>query len=421
MIQFEPTQEQLMLQQTARDFARRRIAPVAEAVRRAGADVSPWDHLRPVFEEAAGLGFMRLLIPEEHGGIGASCLDHALVMEEFAAADHGFAATYCNISAAAPLIILNGGTPAQVRDWLPEIASASDFVLASASSEADVAGADSFCPSPDPAIGLKATARRDGDSFILNGTKSGFSTNAGAARAFFIMARTDTSKPARESTAMFFVHADTPGLSVGARTAIAGWPTATQAEVVLEDVRIAADRQVGGEGADAGQIFFRVLPYLASGLAATYVGLARAAHDVAFAYAQQRVSWGQPIIEHQAVALKLADMAVEVEAARLMVWRAAAAADSGDPRAAMLYAPAAKTMAVDTAISCASKAVEVLGSYGITQEYPAARLLADAWIGYSCDGTRDMLRLNIVQAMRMAASGGLPPQAAAAPATGPEG
>jgi alkylation response protein AidB-like acyl-CoA dehydrogenase len=102
-------------------------------------------------------------------------------------------------------------------------------------------------------------------------------------------------------------------------------------------------------------------------------------------------------------------MAVEIEAARLMVWRAAAAADSGDFRAGALYAPAAKTFAVDTAIRCAERAVKILGSYGITREYPAARMLNDAWIGDSCDGTRDMLRLNIVTAMRMAAGGGPSP------------
>lgn len=409
MIDFELSDEQRMLQQTARDFALSEIAPCAERIRQADGGIDPWQEVRPVFLRAAALGFTNLLIPEEHGGVGGSALDHALVMEELGAADHGIAATYLNISAVAPLIILHGGTEQQRAEWLPEIAAADDFVLASASSEPDVAGADSFCPSPDPAIGLKSTARRDGADYVINGAKSGFSTNAGAARGYFVMARTDLSLPARASTAMFFIPAHTPGLTVGKRTRLSGWETACQAEVVLEDVRVTADRRVGGEGSDAGLIFFRILPYLASGFAATFVGLARAAFDLAFAYAQERVSWGKPIIEHQAVALKLADMAVEIEAARLMVWRAAAAADSGDYRAGALYAPGAKTLAVDTAIRCAERAVKILGSYGITREYPAARMLNDAWIGDSCDGTRDMLRLNIVTAMRMAAAGGPPP------------
>jgi len=398
-----------MLQQTARDFAASQIAPCAERIRQAEGAIDPWDEVRPVFLRAAELGFTNLLIPEQHGGVGGSALDHAIVMEELGAADHAIASTYLNISTVAPLIILHGGTDEQRAAWLPEIAGADDFVLASASSEPDVAGADSFCPSPDPSIGLKSTAMRDGEHYVINGAKSGFSTNAGAARGYFVMARTDLSLPARASTAMFFIPADTPGLTVGKRTRLSGWETACQAEVVLEDVRVAADRRVGGEGSDAGQIFFRILPFLASGFAATFVGLARAAFDLAFAYAHERVSWGKPIIEHQAVALKLADMAVEIEAARLMVWRAAAGADSGDFRAGALYSPAAKTLAVDTAISCAEKAMKILGSYGITREYPAARMLNDAWIGDSCDGTRDMLRLNIITAMRMAAAGGPPP------------
>ncbi len=409
MIDFELTEEQLMLQRTAREFSGEHIAPAAARIRnQAGGAGSPWDVVRPVFVRASELGFTNLLLPEEHGGVGGACLDHALVMEEFGAADHGIAATYFNISAVAPLIILHGGTAEQKAKWLPEIAAADDFVLASASSEPDVAGADSFCPLPDPKIGLRSTARREGDTYVLNGSKSGFSTNAGAARAYFVMARTDISLPARQSTAMFYVPAGTPGLTVGARTALNGWETACQAEVMLEDVRIPADHRVGGDESDAGLMFFRILPFLASGFAATFVGLARAALELALAYANERVSWGKPIIEHQAVALKLADMAVDVEAARLMVWRAAAAADRGDPRAGALYAPAAKTMAVDMAIACAERAVKILGSYGITKEYPAARLLNDAWIGDSCDGTRDMLRLNIVTAMRMMAGGGPP-------------
>jgi len=409
VISFELSDEQRMLQQTARDFAASQIAPCAERIRQAEGAIDPWDEVRPVFLRAAELGFTNLLIPEQHGGVGGSALDHAIVMEELGAADHAIASTYLNISTVAPLIILHGGTDEQRAAWLPEIAGADDFVLASASSEPDVAGADSFCPSPDPSIGLKSTAMRDGEHYVINGAKSGFSTNAGAARGYFVMARTDLSLPARASTAMFFIPADTPGLTVGKRTRLSGWETACQAEVVLEDVRVAADRRVGGEGSDAGQIFFRILPFLASGFAATFVGLARAAFDLAFAYAHERVSWGKPIIEHQAVALKLADMAVEIEAARLMVWRAAAGADSGDFRAGALYSPAAKTLAVDTAISCAEKAMKILGSYGITREYPAARMLNDAWIGDSCDGTRDMLRLNIITAMRMAAAGGPPP------------
>lgn len=402
MIEFEPTEQQCMLQETARRFADEHVTPAARKIRaQPHNEGAPWDVIRPIFAKGADLGLMRLLIPEQFGGLGGSCLDHVLIMEELGAADHGIASTYFNISAVAPLIILHGGTQQQRDEWLPAIAGADDYVLASASSEPDVAGADSFSPDPDPRIGLKSTAVRDGDIWRLNGAKSGFCTNAGAAKAYFVMARTSLDRPARGSTAMFMVPAGTPGLSIGKRTQLIGWDTSMEAEVLLDNVEIPVNHRVGGDDADAGEIFFRILPHLAAGFAATFVGLARTAFETAFAYAHERVSWGRPIIEHQAVALKLADMAVDLETARLLVWRLAAAADRGDPMAGALYAPAAKTHAVEVAIRNAQKAVKILGSYGVTREYPAGRLLTDAWIGDSCDGTHDMLRLNLVTALRM--------------------
>lgn len=401
MVSFALSDEQRMLQATAADFARDEIAPAALAIRTAGHDVSPWSIVRPVYRKAAALGFHRLLIPAEFGGLGGSCLDNVLIMEEFGAADHGIAASYFNVSMTAPVALVFGATEEQKQVWLSLIASSDECVLASASSEADVAGADSFYPGTDPAVGLKATARREGDFYVLNGVKSGFSTNAGAAQVFFVMARTAIDRPARESTSMFVVPADLRGVTVGTRTELIGWKTAMHAEVVLDDVRIPVANRIGAEGANTGLSFMRTLPFLAAGLAATYIGLARAALELAFGYAHERRSWGRPIVEHQAVAMKLADMATEIEAARLLVWRLAVAADTGDPQAAGLYAPAAKTFAVETAIRCAQRAIKVLGGYGAAADYGAGRMLADAWIGDSCDGTHDMLRLNIVNFMRM--------------------
>ncbi len=142
-----------------------------------------------------------------------------------------------------------------------------------------------------------------------------------------------------------------------------------------------------------------LVPEVPIGLAASYVGLARAAYEYALNYAKQRVSWGRPLISHQAVALKLADMMVNTQAARLMVWDAACAADSNPQLAATVKAPAAKTFAVDVAIKNAQTAVEILGGYGITKEYQAGKFLSDAWIGYSCHFTRDILRLGLVNFM----------------------
>lgn len=403
MVDFTLSDEQALYQKTARDFAGKEIRQAAEAIARMDRSQgqTPWELCRPVYAKGCQLGFHKLLIPEQYGGLGGGCLDNAVIMEEMGAVDMGIAASYFNVSMTAPVIIMKGGNDAQREHWLTQIAAADDYVLASASSEANVAGADSLCPIPDPKIGLKTTARRDGDHYVLNGSKAGFSTNAGAARSFFIMARTDLSKPGYESTSMFFVPADSPGLTVGKKTELIGWKTAMHAEVYLDDVKVPVENRIGEEGANFGLFFMEVIPYLAAGLAACYVGMARAAFEYALEYATQRVSWGQAIINHQAVGLKLAEMMVDVEAARLMVWKLAAAADSGDMGVALMQSPAAKTFAVDAAIRNAERAVKILGGYGVAAEYATGRFLNDAWIGEACDGTRDMLLLNMLNTLRM--------------------
>lgn len=402
MVDFTLSEEQTLYQKTARDFADKEIRPAAWAIARMDRKTgqTPWDVCRPVYAKGCELGLHKLLIPEQYGGLGGRCLDLAIIMEELGAVDMGIAASYFNVSMTAPVIILKGGNEDQRRRWLTDIAAADDYVLASASSEPDVAGADSWCPIPDPKIGLKTTARREGGDYVLNGTKAGFSTNAGAARAFFIMARTDLRKPSHESTAMFFVPADAPGLTVGKKTELIGWKTAMHAPVYLDEVRVPAADRIGDERTNFALFFTEVIPYLAAGLASCYVGMARAAFEYALEYATQRISWGQPIINHQAVGLKLAEMMVDVEAARLMVWKLAAAADAGNMTAAMLQAPAAKTFAVDAAIRNAERTVKILGGYGVAAEYAAGGFLNDAWVGDACDGTRDMLLLGMLNTLR---------------------
>ncbi len=406
MVDFTLSDEQRMYQETARAFATEELRPVADKIRkRDPAKHTPWDLFKETFGKAADLGFTRLLIPEEYGGLGGTALDNAIIMEELGAGDLGLAASFLNVSMTAPVIILYGGNEEQRRRWLPEIAAAHDFVLASASSEPNVAGADSFCPFPDPAIGLKSTARRNGDHYVLNGAKAGFSTNAGAARAYFVMARTDLSLPAMQSTTMFFVPANSAGVTIGQKTELIGWKTAQHCEVFFDDVKVPVQNRIGEEGGNSALFFLNTVPYLASGMGAAYVGMARAAFEYAFEYAHHRKSWGQPIINHQAVQLRLAEMVADIEAARLMIWKLAASAGRGDPYTAGVLSPAAKTFAVDVAIGCAERAVQILGGYGVAEEYDAGRFLNDAWIGESCDGTRDMLRLGIINFLRMMRGG----------------
>jgi alkylation response protein AidB-like acyl-CoA dehydrogenase len=276
-----------------------------------------------------------------------------------------------------------------------------------------VAGSNFLCPYPDPKLGIKTFAKREGDYYVINGSKAAFCTNAGVADAYYVMARTDLTKPPFMSTAVFWVPADTPGLSFGKKTEMIGGGAMQQAEVFLDDVRVPVGNRIGGDGDLSNLFVMKTMPYLGTGLAAIYVGLSRAAYEYALDYAKERISWGVPIIQHQAVSLKLADMYVDVQTARLMTWDAAYAVDSGD-HLAHVKALAAKTHAVDVAIKVAENAVKILGGYGVTKEYKTAGYLCKAWMGWSCDGTRDMLRLAMMNFME-------PPPGFGAPGDPPPG
>lgn len=399
MIDFSLSKEQMMLQQTARNFAENEIRPVVEEIEKADrtlerSKVTPWEKVRPIFRHAHELGFPSIMIPEEYGGSGLGCLENVILQEELAVVDMGIATTYFNITITGTRMLLNGGTEVQKKRWFSEMAAHDDFLLCSAGSEPDLAGADSFSPISDPSIGTKTFARKDGDDYVINGTKAAFCTNAGIAKGYFVITRTDLNKPQMESTSIFYIPNDLPGITFSPRTDLNGWRTAHNAEVLFEDVRVSKDSMLGVEGGGLPIFLMQSLPYIGTGFAAGHVGIARAAYDLAMSYAQHRISWGQPIIRHQAVAAMIADMYIDLQSARLMVLDAAWTIDSGSPMGAM-KSPAAKSFAVDVAIKNAQGAVKVLGSYGITKEYRASKYLNDAWIGWSCDGTNQMLRLQL--------------------------
>ena len=394
MIAFELSDEQRLLQQTARGFAQDVIRPVVTQVR-AGAE--PWPLVRPAIEQATALGFTRMLVPAEQGGLGLSCTDAVILLEEIGAADVGFASDYVALTACMPLMILRGGSPEQAGLFLQAFADAPLTVLAGAQSEPNVAGSELMSAGPNAAFGPKLAARRTGDGWVLDGQKSAFVTNAGVADHFFIIARTDPEKPVMEGLSIFHVPAGTPGLHVGKPTKLIGWPLSNHAELSFDGVRLPDTALIGARGGAA--MIFASLPEMPVCLAASFVGLARAAYEYALAYARERKSLGMPIAQHQAVALKLAEMATGLHAARLVVWDAARACETNPMRAAMFAAPAAKVKAVDVAIRNAELCVQVLGGYGVTQEYEAGRFLNDAWIGWSCDFTRDILMLGIAQGL----------------------
>jgi alkylation response protein AidB-like acyl-CoA dehydrogenase len=392
MIAFELTEEQQLLRDTARSFASDVVKPLVQHVR-AGAE--PWELTRPAVEQAVALGFTKMFVPPEHGGLGLSCVDAVIVLEELGAGDVGFASDYVSLTACMPLMMLRGGTAGQAAPFLQAFTDSPCMILAGAQSEPNVAGSELMSAGPNPAFGPKLAARRDADNWVLNGQKSAFVTNAGVADHYFIIARTDLAKPVMEGLSIFHVPADTLGLVVGKKTKLIGWPLSHHAELSFDDVRLPASALIGREGGAA--MTFASVPEMPVCLAACFVGLARAAYDYALAYARERKSLGVPIAQHQAVALKLAEMATGLHAARLVMWEAARACATDPMRASMFSAPAAKAKAVDVAIRNAELCVQVLGGYGVTQEYEAGRFLNDAWVGYSCDFTRDVLMLGIAQ------------------------
>jgi len=318
----------------------------------------------------------------------------AVVLEEIGAVDVSIACSYFNLNAAMSLFVSRVTTQEQQKRILSFVNSGKPHLFSAAESEANIATSDIFCPFPDSNIGMKTFAAREGNAYILNGTKSPLVTNGGIADAYFIIARTAMDKPLYESLSIFYVPTDTPGIKFGKKTQMIGWKASHHAEICLDNVLVPVENLIGQEG-EAGKLLM-LLPEVAIGLAASYVGLARAAYEYALNYAKQRVSWGRPIIEHQAVALKLADMMINTQAARLVVWDAAVTAETSPQLATTVKAPSAKTFAVDVAIKNAQTAVEILGGYGVTKECLAGKFLADATIGYSCDFTREVLRLGVV-------------------------
>jgi len=398
MIDLALSDEQQLLRETARKFAREEIRPTAERITRSEAlRKEPWSACRELFRKGVELGFTRMLLPEAYGGMGRKLIDAVIAFEELGAGDLSIAGDYFSLTATVPLAIAAFASEAQKRSWLPELCSGEPLLLAGALSEPNVAGSELFCPTPDPRLGIRTHARREGDHYVINGQKSAFVTNAGVADRYFLLCRTSLDEPQGRAISVFYLPANTAGLRPGKRTEMIGWQASHHAELFLDGVVAPESSRIGPEG--QGLMLMASLAQMPVALAACFVGLARSAYETALDYARQRRSWGAPIAQHQAVALRLADMYADVHAARLIVWDAALGLDAGAPEAGAIKAPLAKTAAVDAAIRNAQRCVEIMGGYGITTEYPAGRFLQDAWIGYSCDFTRDMLRLGMAAAL----------------------
>lgn len=371
-IGFALTDEQRMLQKMARDFAREQIAPLAEHYDQTG------EFPMPVIQKAREAGLINPNIPTEYGGGGAMLIDECLICEELAWGCTGIStAILINNLAAIPIIL--AGTEAQKREWLGRLLSGQ---MAAYAVTEPAAGSD--------VLGIQTTATRRGDQYVIRGSKT-FISNASVSDFFIVFAYTDKTHKHRGMSA-FIVERDRPGFAVGKKFEKMGQRASDTAEVVLDDVVVPAGQRLGTEG-EGFMIAMKVFDRSRPTVAASAVGLAQRALDESLKYAKERTAFGVPIGQHQAIGHMLADMAMNVEAARLLTWRAAWLVDQGQPNTK--FAAFAKAFAADTAMKAATDAVQILGGYGYMREYPVEKLMRDCKVFQIYEGTSQIQR-NII-------------------------
>jgi butyryl-CoA dehydrogenase len=334
-----------------------------------------------IYALAGELGYNGLEVPEEYGGLGLDRVTVAAIVEEFAKADAGFATTIIASNLALKAVLF-GGNEEQKQH-------ACDLMLAGKHG--------AFCltepQAGSDASNSKATAVRDGDEYILNGRKC-FITNGGISDFYVITAMTDKTQGVKGLSA-FLVDAGTPGLSFGNHENKMGIRTSTTCDVVMEDCRIPASCLMGKEG-QGFSIAMKTLDMSRTWVGCGAVGIAQRAIDEAVAYGKQRVTFGKPILKNQALQFKVADMEIRVETARQMVAHALMLMDAGKPYGK--ESAIAKCYAGDVAVQNAVEAIQILGGYGYSREYPVEKLLRDAKIFQIFEGTNEIQRMVIGRA-----------------------
>jgi len=376
-VEFGLTEEQRDIQRLARDFARERIAPRAREWDRG--EVVPLD----LFAELRELDLWGVCIPEEYGGAGADYLSFILVLEELSRADAGVGVAVAVNTSLVALPVLEFGTEEQKRAWVPRLASGE--VLGAYALTEPGSGSD--------AASIVTSACRKGGGYVLNGSKQ-FITNAGVAGLFVIMARTGPPGSGAKGVTAFLVEAAAEGLSLGREEEKLGLHSSSTRSVVLEDVWVPESARLGEEG-EGFAIAMKTLDGGRIGIAAQAVGITQAALDTALAYAKQRHQFGQVIADFQAIQWKLADMDRDLDAARLLTYRAAWLKMNGRPVTAA--GAKAKLFASEAARRHTAEAVQILGGYGYTKEFAAERYYRDAKITEIYEGTSEIQRLVIAR------------------------
>lgn len=370
------SEEQRLIRDSVRDFVQARVVPFA-------ADWDRDNHFpREQLAEMAELGLFGMFIPEEWGGSGADYLSFALAIEEVAAGD-GSCSTILSVNNSVVCsVLLASGSEFLKQTYLKPLASGAQlgcFCLTEPQAGSDAAA-------------LKTRAQKQGDEYVLNGTKA-FITSGKNAEVAIVFAVTDPDA-GKKGISAFVVPTDNPGYEATTVEQKMGQHASDTAQIFFKDCRIPADHLIGAEG-EGYRIALMNLEGGRIGIGAQSVGMARAAYECALDYARQRLSFGKSLVQHQAVAFRLADMATQLEAARLMVHSAARLRDAGEP--CLKQASMAKLFASEAAEKICSDAIQVLGGYGYLRDYPVERIARDVRVAQIYEGTSDIQRIVIAR------------------------
>jgi acyl-CoA dehydrogenase len=374
-VSFALTEEQKALRDLARDFAEKEIRPKAAEYDEQST------HPADIIEKAHEVGLMNPHVPEEFGGPGLSSFDGMLMGEELSWGCAGIAVSVVANSLGAGPVML-AGNDEQKRKWLVPLIESP--ILCSFGLTEPNAGSD--------VSGIQTTAVREGDDYVINGSKM-FITNAGHAAWIVVFASTDKSQ-GHKGLSAFVVPTDLEGVTVEKHLDKMGQRATDTSAIAFQDVRVPAENLLGEEG-EGFKIAMRTLDHTRPGTAAGAVGVARAAYEYAVEYSRTRVQFGQPIAMNQGVNFLIADMATEIEAARLLTWQAAWLFDQG--KRATLQSSFAKRFASDTAMKVTTDAVQIFGGYGYIKEYPVEKLMRDAKLFQIYEGTSQIQRLVIAR------------------------
>lgn len=375
MVSFGLSEEQRQLQQLAHDFSKNEIAPKSKHYDETAE--YPWEVLKKAWE----VGLINQNIPEEYGGLGLGCFESCLIAEELAWGCTGIGtAIEANGLAEAPVIL--AASDELKKQFLTPMTE--ELQMAAYCVTEPYAGSD--------VQGIKTKAEKYGDEYVINGSKM-WITNANTATWYFVLAYTDQSKGHKGMSA-FIVPRDTLGIEVGKKEMNMGQRCSDTRGITFTDVKIPAKYMVGSEG-QGFKIAMGAFDHTRPTVSAAAVGLARSAMEHAIRYSKERATFGSPIAKHQAISFMIADMAKDIDAARLLVWRAGWTIDQGIRNTK--EASMAKAFAADTAMRVAVDAVQVFGGYGFSEEYPVEKLMRDAKIFQIYEGTSQIQRMIIAK------------------------